>query len=277
MPKLQLGFHTKLGLKKEDLIKILRAAAEEKGLNDSVESLMERTGLGNKKVGSMRGWAMRSGLVKDKFLTSEGKIILAKDPDLESPITDWLMHFYLSLGEKGLQIPPSVPADWGGWTYFIYTFLPQYRTFTSVDLVHTSALTFEQEATKNLIENFKYLLHAYTKNYALAGCKLLTQNGDQFVIDRPNLPNIHLVGYFLAKLWSRDFKDAKSVLTESILNHEMGLAPVLGISPAVAQEQLNTLETYGIIEQRRAVPPYQTIPHWDDPLTLLEKAYDADR
>ena len=57
----------------------------------------------------------------------------------------------------------------------------------------------------------------------------------------------------------------------------MGLAPVLGISAVAAQEQLNTLEAYGIIEQRRAVPPSQVIPCWDSPLTLLEKAYDSDR
>jgi hypothetical protein len=51
----------------------------------------------------------------------------------------------------------------------------------------------------------------------------------------------------------------------------------LASPPAVLQDQLNILETYNIIEQRRAVPPFQIIPRWDDPLTLLEKAYDSDR
>jgi hypothetical protein len=57
----------------------------------------------------------------------------------------------------------------------------------------------------------------------------------------------------------------------------MGLAPVLGITPTQTQEQLNILETHGIIEQRRAVPPFQVLPRWDNPLALLEKAYDSDR
>lgn len=49
MPKLQLSFHTTFALKKEDLRKIVQAAAGEKGLDDTLEGLIGRTGLGNKK------------------------------------------------------------------------------------------------------------------------------------------------------------------------------------------------------------------------------------
>lgn len=45
------------------------------------------------------------------------------------------------------------------------------------------------------------------------------------------------MGYFLAKLWERDFKGDGSVLTESILNQKMGLATVLGIKAEALQEQ----------------------------------------
>jgi hypothetical protein len=277
MPKLQLSFHTTFALKKEDILRILQAAVEENGLSDSLESLMNRTGLGNKKIVPMKGWATRSGLVTGDFLSPEGKLILEKDPYLESPTTNWLMHFYLSLGDKGLQPPPPTPADRGGWTYFIYSFLPNYRTFTSDDLVHTSALVFEQETTKRLTENFKFVLRAYTEEQALGNCKFLIQEEGQYIAGQSNLPNPYLVGYLLAKLWERDSPAAASALTELVLNHPMGLAPVLGVSAAATQQQLNALEAQGIIEQRRAVPPFQIIPRWDDPLTLLEKAYDSDR
>lgn len=285
MPNLQLSFSGTFALKKEDLLKILRAAAEEQGLKSSTKELSkeesdkelsERTGLGIPKL-RMKVWASRAGLVADDFLTPEGELVLEKDPYLESPITNWLMHFYLSLGDKGLKTPPAAPADWGGWTYFIYTFLPNYRAFTSDDLVHTSALVFEQETPKNLTKNFKFVLRAYTEEQALANCKFLIQENNQYVAGQAELPNPYLVGYFLAKLWERDFYNATSVLTESILNRPMGLAPVLGISLAATQEQLNTLESHGMIEQRRAVPPFQVIPRWDTPLTLLEKAYDSYR
>lgn len=176
-----------------------------------------------------------------------------------------------------MQTPPATLADWGGWTYFIYTFLPNYRAFTNDDLVHTSALVFEQETTKGLTKNFKFVLRAYTEEQALANCKFLIQEEGQYIAGQANLPNPYLVGYLLAKLWERDFQSATSVLTESVLNHSMGWAIALGISTAAAQEQLNALESHGIIEQRRAVPPFQIIPRWDNPLTLLEKAYDSDR
>lgn len=286
MPKLQLSFSGTFALKKEDLLKILRAAAEEQGLESSTKGLSkeesdkelsQRTGLGVPKL-RMRGWARRSGLIAGDFLSPEGKLILEKDPYLESPLTNWLMHFYLSLGDKGLQSPPAIPADWGGWTYFIYTFLPNYRAFTINDLVHTSALVFEQENIKKLAENLrKFVLKSYTEDQALANCKFLIQEDGQYIVGQSNLPNPYLVGYLLAKLWERDFQAAPSALTESVLNHPMGLATVLSISTAAAQEQLNALESQGIIEQRRAVPPFQVIPRWDNPLTLLEKAYDSDR
>jgi hypothetical protein len=277
MPKLQLSFHTTFALKKEDLIKILQAAAEEKGLNDSLDSLMQRTGLGNKKVTPIISWGTRAGLIKEKRLTPEGEIIWQQDNCLKSSITEWLMHFYLSFGDKGLQSPPDDPAEWGGWSYLIYTFLSQHNTFTIDDLQHYSALVFDQENPKNIAKNFKIVLRAYNEPQALASCKFLTQEEDRFFTGYSRLPNLYLIGYFLTKLWERDFKSEGSILTESIFNQKMGLLAVLGIKAETLQEQLNALEAYGIIEQRRTVPPFQVIQRWDNPLLLLEKAYDRER
>lgn len=277
MVKLQLSFHGTFALKKEDLLKILRACTEEKGLDDTKENLMARTGLGNQKVTPMKSWAVRVGLVSQNHLSAEGKVVLDKDPYLESPITEWLMHFYLSFGGKGLTAEPENPADWGGWSYFVYTFLPEHTTFTIEELQHYSAIVFDQDSDKSILKNFRVVLRAYTESQALASCKFLTLEEDKYSTGNSRLPNPYLMGYFLAKLWERDFKDEGSVLTESILSQKMGIVPVLGLKPEALQEQLNALEAYGIIEQRRAVPPFQVIPRWDDPLALLEKAYDGER
>ena len=75
MPKLQLSFHTTFALKKQDLRKIIQTAAEDKGLDDTLEGLIERTSLGNKKVGPMKSWAVRSGFITDKHLSPEGEIV----------------------------------------------------------------------------------------------------------------------------------------------------------------------------------------------------------
>ena len=274
MPKLQLSFHTTFALKKDDLLKILKAASEENGLDDSLENLMERTGLGNKKVGPMKSWAIRAGFVQDDKLSPEGALILEKDPYLESPLTDWFMHFYLSFGDNGLTTPPDNPADWGGWAWFVYSFLPEHRSFTHDELVGYASTVFPEETTKKLTKNLKILLRAYTETYALSGCRYLYTEDDDYVSGQGWQPNEYLTGYFLAKIWERDYPGQTSVLTEAILSHKLGLAAALGISTDTLQERFNALEVLGIIEQRREVPPFQILPRWDSPLELLEAAYD---
>ena len=280
MAKLQLSFHGTFALKKEDLLKILQAITEEKGLDDTKERLVERTGLGNQKVTPMKSWAVRAGLVSKNYLSAEGKVVLDKDPYLQSLITDWLMHFYLSFGDKGLAKPPNDPSDWGGWSYLVYVFLPENRIFTLNDLVQHSATIFEQETEERLTKNFTMVLKAYAlplnkkEESPLKTCQFVTLGEEKFITENAALPNPHLIAYFLAKLWERDFGDTTSVLTSEILELKMGLAPILGLKKEAIQEQLNQLENLALIEQRRTVSPSQVIRRWDNPIELLEKAYD---
>ncbi|PPJ64008.1 DUF4007 family protein [Cuspidothrix issatschenkoi] len=273
MAKMQLHFNGNFSLKKEEIKRILEAASEEKGLKDTLENLMTKTGLGNAKVGKIKSWAARAGLVKDNYLSPEGKIVLKYDPYLQSIITDWLMHFYLSFGNEGLNKIPENPAEWGGWTYFIYTFLPENNTFTKDELFQNCIPIFEEPA-KVIPERFKYILRSYTESQALANCQIIQETKtDKYQTGKTKLPNYYLIGYFLAKLWERDFNKQTSVLTDDIINQKMGIVPVLAIEPEALQQHLNSIESLGIIEQRRTVSPYQIIRRWDQPIKLLEKAY----
>ena len=276
MSKLQLHFNGNFPLKKEEIRSIVQAADDEKGLNDSLQGLMDRTSLGNAKVGRIKSWASRAGLISNNHLSAEGEAIWRLDPYLESSITDWLIHFYLSLGDKRLQPLPERPADWGGWSYFVYSFVPHNSKFTFDELLYYCNSVFEEES-QVIATRIKFILRAYTEPNALASCRFIRIKGKEITAGNASLPNPYLIGYFLAKLWHRDFQGEGSVLTGSIQNSKMGLASVLGVKSELLQEQLNTLEAYGIIEQRRAVPPFQVIPRWDEPLALLEKAYDSDR
>lgn len=275
MPKLQLSFHgNQAGLNKEDLLKIVKSAAEDKGLHDSLENLMLRTGLGNRKVGPTKSWAKRAGFINGTRITPEGSLILEKDAYLNLPLTDWFMHFHLSFSDNGLASPPSIPAEWGGWTWFVYTFVPECFSFTSENLIYEANQVFEDETTSKLEKNFRYVLRAYTEAEALQSIQFLQAlDGKRYIAGEACLPNPYMIGYFLSKLWERDFEDASSIVTNDILNHKMGLAPLLGLESSSLQEQLDKLETFGLIEQRRTVPPFQTIRRWESPLTLLEKAY----
>ncbi len=278
MPKLQLSFHGTFSFKKEDALKIIEAAVQEKGLKDSLENLQLRTGLGNRKVGPMKSWVSRAGLVENCFLSKAGNIVCKYDHYLESPLTDWFIHFNFSFGDYKLQTPPNDPADWGGWPYFIFSFLPEHRHFTISELNSYAKATFQEENPRSIEKNFKILLRAYTEPHALASCKFITiENNEVYQAGNAILPNPYEIGYFLAKLWERDYKTETSVLTTTLLNQPMGLGSILGLNTESLEKQLNILETYGILEQRRAVPPFQVIPRWDNPLTLLEKAYENER
>jgi hypothetical protein len=274
MPDLQLGFHGTFSLKQEDVMKILRAALEEQGLKDSRKGLMDRTGLGNEKVLRIKSWAIRSGLATDTSLSPEGRVVVERDPHLSSLVTAWLMHFHLSFGDQGLAPPPQHPADWGGWTWFIYSFLPSQLSFTAENLTHAARSAFPAETDASLKKNFRYVLRAYTESDALGQCQFLRAIAkDTYVAGEARLPSPYLMGYFLAKLWQRDFGEVTSIVTDDVLHHPLGLAPVLGIDAEALQAHLDKLEILGLLEQRRTVPPFQLVRRWDHPLELLEKAY----
>ena len=274
MSKLQLSFHTSFALKKEDIRKILIAAQEEPGLSESLENLIGKTGLGNKKVGRMKSWSARSGLVRKNKLSPEAEKVLANDPYLKSTVTEWFMHFYLSFGDKGLTPPPESPAELGGLTWFVYSFLPEQFAFTTDGLTYEASQVFEDETSKKLEKNFRYVLRAYIESEALESCEFIqSMTKEKYIAGEASLPNPYLICYFLAKLWQRDYGNTTSVVTDEVLNHKIGLAPVLGLEPAALQKQLDKLETFGLIEQRRTVPPFQIVRRWDAPLALLDQAY----
>ena len=277
MPELQLSFHTTFALKKEDVLRMLKAATEEKGINDNQKSLMSRTGLGNKKVSPIKTWAIRSGLCDRATgkLTPQGEIAYKLDPYLESPVTDWLMHFYLTFGDKGLNPPPENPADWGGWTWFIYTFLPNHHNFSQQELNSYAGAVFTK-ASKNIATDLNILLRAYTESSALSAIGFLqSSEEDKFTLEITRPANDYLCAYFLTQLWQRDFDNTNSVQTNEILNQKLGLKEILGINSQKLQVILDRIEVLSLIEQSRAVLPAETIRRWHNPLDLLEKAYES--
>ena len=274
MPALKLSFHGTFALKKQDVLKLLEAAQNERGLHDSKDGLIERTGLGNEKVLRIKSWALRSGLIHQNHLRSEGIVVLEHDPYLTSPVTDWLMHFYLSFSDRGLQSTPTDPAEWGGWSYFVFSFLPEHPEFTLDTLLQTSAQVFCNESPKLLRDNFRFVLRAYTEVQALWSCRFVQSLGEsKFRSGAAQLPNEELIGYFLAKLWQRDFGERDNVSISQILNQPMGLAPLLGISQSDLLEWLQKLEIRGLLQHIDQNGDIMITRCWQDPLFLLKKAY----
>lgn len=277
MSEFNLSFHGTFALKKEDILRMLKAAEEEKGVDDSRQNLMTRTGLGNEKVLRIKAWAIRSGLIDKNTLTPQGAIARKHDPYLQSPITDWLMHFYLSFSDKGLETPPPDPAEWGGWTWFVYSFLPNHPSFSRSTLDHAANQIYEtdKKKAKSISDDLLKVLKAYTdKKDALAQINFLKSSAkDQYIAGEATLPPDELIAYFLAKICERDFQGLSQINSDRLLQHPYGLAPILGISPDKVQDLLDRLSGKSLIEQYKTVPPFQIIPRWNEPLDLLEKAY----
>jgi len=279
MPEFNLSFHGTFALKKEDILRMLKVAEEEKGTDDNKQNLMSRTGLGNEKVLRIKAWSIRSGLVDRETgkLTPQGAIARKHDPYLQSPITDWLMHFYLSFSDKGLATPPSDAAEWGGWTWFVYSFLPTHPSFSRSTLDNAANQIYEtdKKKAKSISDDLLKVLKAYTdKKDALAQINFLKSSAkDQYIAGEAALPPDELTAYFLAKLCERDFQGLSQINSDRLLQHPYGLSPILGISADKVQDLLDRLSGKGIIEQYKTVPPFQIIPRWNEPLDLLEKAY----
>lgn len=279
MPEFNLSFHGTFALKKEDILRMIKVAEEEKGADDNKQNLMSRTGLGNEKVLRIKAWSIRSGLVDRETgkLTPQGAIARKHDPYLQSPITDWLMHFYLSFSDKGLATPPPDPADWGGWTWFVYSFLPNHPSFSRSTLDNAANQIYEtdKKKAKSISDDLLKVLKAYTdKKDALAQINFLKSSvKDQYIAGEATLPPDELIAYFLAKICERDFQGLSQINSDRLLQHPYGLSPILGISADKVQDLLDRLSGKGIIEQYKTVPPFQIIPRWNDPLDLLEKAY----
>ncbi len=199
------------------------------------------------------------------------------DPSLTSLVTDWVMHFYLSLSGRGLSPASERAADWGGWTYFVYDFVPGRSAFSLSDLIFYSKEEFTEEKESSLNSNYRILLRAYTEREALSQIEFIKGNeADGYRCNAAKLPNAYAIGFIFARIWERDFREVPSVLTEDVIAHPMGLAKVLGITLEQTQDHLDALEALSIIEQRKTVAPFQIVRRWSDPLDLLKKAYERD-
>jgi hypothetical protein len=257
----------------------LRKADLQTLLSQMAESFSAKAVSSSTAFRAAKQWASYASLINGQELTAEGRLVATKDPYLEATVTDWLIHFNLSLSNHSL------------WNYFVYNFLQKHPSFTQDELLTCCLEVFKTEPEEKLKKSLKLILRAYTEQQAIAKNKFLTQQKKSYSAGNPDLSNPYATGYFLARIWERDFKARVSVLVNEISDAEMGLNTVLGISKESLLQQLDTLAEHKVIEQRSAKPhlagtkprtkdenefPYQVHRCWDTSVELLEKAYEND-
>jgi hypothetical protein len=224
-------------------------------------------------------WANCASLINQQELTAEGQLVATKDPYLEATVTDWLIHFNLSLCNDGL------------WNYFIYDFIPKHPSFTQDELIASALKVFRTQAPNKLGKRLELMLRTYTDQQSIARNKFLVQQNKTYLSGNSDLSNPYTIGYFLAKIWEHKFKGRDSILISEISDEEMGLNTILGITKEELLKHLDILAKYKVIEQRTAKPhlagtksqtkednefPYQVYRCWNQAVELLEKAYEND-
>lgn len=252
---------------------------------DALRSLLSQSRLpaaptpSTAELRSARQWAIAANLLNEQGLTPEGTLVIGKDPYLEATVTDWLIHFHVSSGDRSL------------WKYFVYEFLSEHSEFSQVELSESCIHVFQSESPETLRKNAQLILKTYAEKGALARSQFLTPVGKNYSIGHPDLSNPYTVGYLLAKVWERDFQKQPAVLVDAIVDAEKGLTSVLGINKEQLRQQLDVLARHGVIEQRSAKPhlsdtrppiktevelSYQVYRCWETSIELLEKAYEQD-
>ena len=172
-------FHGNFGLNRARMAGILKHALSDANLRD--KQLAKPFGYGAPFAAKYRSWLNKAGLAEMGFplqLTPKGTIVWEKDPTLESPITQWLMHWELT------QDPESAEA----WHFFVNEFLPDHSSFTRQDLLDGLSMKLSPHSMKHFGPGSKLnqviarkLIECYTEETALGALGFLKQDGKRFV------------------------------------------------------------------------------------------------
>lgn len=244
-----------------------------------LQSTSKSLPLSSSDLNIVKQWATIASLVNKQKLTVEGTIVATKDPYLETVVTDWLIHFHLSL------------SDWDLCRYFVYEFLPNNSAFTQDELLDSCITTFTKQSSDQLKKSVRLLLKTYLDPQSIAKHRFLEQKKKVYSTGNSDLSNPYMLGYLLAKIWERDFGSQPTVLVDQILFAEMGLTKVLGIHSDQLQQYLDILASHEIIEQRSVKPhlvgtkpprkgdneqTYQVYRCWETAAQMLKRAYEND-
>ncbi|NJK34779.1 MAG: DUF4007 family protein [Oscillatoriales cyanobacterium SM2_2_1] len=181
----ELDFSTLSLLRKEDLRLLLCSLREDTNQPNNLSA---------RNVRNAKKWARAANLVDTKGLTELGKVVICNDPNLEAVVTDWVIHFQLSLSNHPL------------YNYFVYDYVKNHYQIKENNLAVST--------TKAI----RLLTSIYTESEALAKCKFIIKDGKGFSLGTPDLTNSCTIAYLLAEIWMRDYPDNRSLLVDDILS-----------------------------------------------------------
>lgn len=279
--KLGISFHRSFPLSRPSLTQVMEAAEQvTRGgkAEFSLGGLREQTSLGTVYVEAMPRYARAVGLLdEDNRLTRFGRLAREHDPGLDKPETQWAMHYHL-VAPHGCG-----PAF---WHHLVTTCLRPGDTLDSKSLVNVLAAFLAERGEPalspegTLRPSATVFLGTYAKSDALGGLGILrAEAGEGFgastayvVADAPTTPPVRVVAYALADYWRAVWDDDLGVRL-SELSGPNSLAALLLLSGGEMNQILRELQSAGLVELQRKVPPFQVFRRWPDAATLLDGLY----
>jgi hypothetical protein len=266
MERLGTNFHETFALDRPRLAVVLRVAHDCQRLDSG--TLKANSTLGNNQIKAMLRYAVGTGLVEpnSKRLTPLGKTVLANDPTLSQPATQWLLHYHLSA--------PCGPGPLL-WHHLAVKHLRQGHSITRDYLYEEATRIAELELRKEVIERFiTVFIGTYARQGRLDALQLLRQeNAQRYQVCAPLvLPNDGVVGYALAHYW-RTVCGESNLVPIAEFTRQDSLASLLLLRPAQFEETLERLQHHGLLEIWRQAQPYQIAKRWSSPDAFLTLVY----
>lgn len=254
--RLGTTFHRTFSINRPSISGILRTVdaspGEESQLDDRI--LRKLTHLGTIYIESMPRYSFGSGLIdNENKITPFGRTVIIKDPLLELPQTQWLMHYYLS-------------APYGPGPLFWHEIVTQrFRSgdkITTDDIAAQIAEIYQREEGKPLAKRSArstatIFLGAYIKSDGLGNLGIIKETGDsEYLILEPSHPPMWTIACSLVSFWQMLYPDMATVHLNNILT-EGFFTSIFMISQGSFNRTLETLQREGVLEVFRVAPPYQ--------------------
>ncbi|SEJ90388.1 Protein of unknown function [Deinococcus reticulitermitis] len=230
----------------------------------------ENTHLGTIYIEAMPHYARACGLMEfgSTKLTPLGQHVLAHDPSLSLPATQWLMHYHLSAPHG-----PG-PRFWHDLTVR----LPELgSSFGGTELTEEVGRSLEAEQGRTLAERSlrtcaTVYAGTYTKSDGLGTLNLLQEAGDRYSLGDPEPVPSGVLAYALAHYWEGQYG---SVQTRNLsdLSEPGGFGSLFFLSQFALNRALRGLAGQGVLELWLQAPPHQ-VTRPPTPAALLDGIYD---
>lgn len=236
--------------------------------NLTFESIREATTLGKNFVQGMRVYARHTNLLNVlDHPTPFGRAVNLHDSGMSQAMTQWVMHYYLTSHHRGSPV---------FWRDTFHAIMLTDQSFTSSDiaeLIMQSELKHNRKYADRTLRNAaSSFVGTYFRDDALNMLGLLSKQGERYVVNEPEPPDVKTFAYVLADYWDGVWAGRTDVLLREV-TEKGGPASLLMLGSGDANQRLMEMQEQGLVEVRRRVPPYLVVRLWKDSASLLERLY----